>query len=61
MGYIFVTLVLVLIAASIVVRLVRDKKSGRGGCGGGCGGCPNAPYCHPQHESKSRAGGPGSD
>ena len=48
MGYIVVTLVLVLIVAAIVVRMVRDRKTGKGGCGCGCKGCANAPYCHPQ-------------
>ena len=48
MGYIVVTLVLVLIVAAVVVRMVRDKKTGKGGCGCGCKGCANAPYCHPE-------------
>lgn len=48
MGYIAVTLVLVLIVAAIIVRMVKDKKTGRAGCGCGCKGCANAPYCHPQ-------------
>ncbi len=52
MGYVVVTLVLVLIVAAIVVRMVKDKKSGQGGCGCGCKGCANAPYCHPQANSK---------
>ena len=48
MGYIIVTLVLVLIVAAIVVRMIKDKKTGKGGCGCGCKGCANAPYCHPE-------------
>jgi len=48
MGYIVVSLVLLLIVAAVVVRMVRDKKTGRDGCGCGCKGCANAPYCHPQ-------------
>jgi len=48
MGYIVVSLVLFLIAAAVVVRMVRDRKTGKGGCGCGCKGCANAPYCHPQ-------------
>ena len=48
MGYILVTLVLVLLVAAIVRSMIRGKKSGRdASCGGGCCGCPNAPYCHP--------------
>ena len=47
MGYIVVTLALVLGVAAIIMGLVRDRKSGKGGCGCGCKGCANAPYCHP--------------
>ena len=49
MGYIVVTMVLVLAAAAAAVRTVRDRK--RGGCGGGCRGCANAPYCHPEKKA----------
>lgn len=47
MGYILVTLVLILAVAAIIRSMIRAKKSGGSSCGGGCGGCPNAPYCHP--------------
>ena len=52
MGYIVVFLVLVLIVTSIIIRMVKDRKSGQGGCGCGCKGCANAPYCHPQAKSE---------
>lgn len=48
MGDIIVFLVLVLLVSAVIVRMVRDKKSGKGGCGCGCEGCANSPYCHPQ-------------
>ena len=48
MGYIVVTLVLILIVTAVIFRMVRDKRSGKGGCGCGCSGCANAPYCHPK-------------
>lgn len=48
MGYIVVTLVLILIVAAVIFRMVRDKRSGKGGCGCGCSGCADAPYCHPK-------------
>ena len=48
MGYIVVTLILVLIVAAVILRMVRDHKTGSGGCGCGCKGCANAPYCHPE-------------
>ncbi len=42
LGYIAVTLTLALIVSAVVVRLVRDRKTGKGGCGCGCnGGCNN--------------------
>ena len=53
MGYIVVTLILVLIVAAIILRMIREKKSGSGGCGCGCKGCANAPYCHPQKDAKT--------
>ena len=46
-GDIVVLLVLALLVGAVVVRMVKDKKTGKGGCGCGCKGCANAPYCHP--------------
>ena len=54
MGYIVVTLVLILIVAAVIGRMVKEKKTGQGGCGCGCKGCANAPYCHPQANSEPR-------
>lgn len=48
MGYIVVTMILVLIVTAIIIRMIRDKKAGSGGGGCGCRGCANAPYCHPR-------------
>ena len=53
MGYIAVTLVLVLIVAAVIAGMVRDRRSGKGGCGCGCKGCANAPYCHPQKDAQA--------
>ena len=50
LGYIAVTLTLALIVSAVVVRLVRDRKTGKGGCGCGCKGCANAPLCRPAAE-----------
>ena len=48
LGYILVTLVLILTVAAILRSMARERKrGGSSSCGGGCGGCPNAPYCHP--------------
>lgn len=47
MGYIVITLILVLIVTAIIARIVKDKKAGKSGCGCGCESCASAPYCHP--------------
>ena len=52
MGYIAVTLVLVLIVAAVIAGMVRDRRSGKGGCGCGCKGCANAPSCHANSSPK---------
>lgn len=52
MGDIIVTLVLVLLVGAVIVRMVKDKKSGKGGCGCGCEGCANAPCCHANSSPK---------
>ncbi|MBD5150789.1 MAG: FeoB-associated Cys-rich membrane protein [Oscillibacter sp.] len=57
MGYIVVTLVLILIVAAVIGQMVREKKTGKGGCGCGCKGCANAPYCHPQNVSDAHVSG----
>ena len=51
-GEIVVCLVLLLIVGAILVRMVRDRHSGKGGCGCHCGGCPNAGACHPETTKK---------
>ena len=53
MGYIVVTMLLVLIVTAVIVRMIRDKKTGSGGCWCGCRGCANAPYCHPQKDAQA--------
>lgn len=53
MGDIVVFLILALLVSAIIVRMVKDKKSGNGGCGCGCKGCANSPCCHPQANAPS--------
>ena len=50
-GDIVVLLALALLVGALVVRMVKDKKTGKGGCG--CKGCANAPYCHPQKDAEA--------
>ena len=47
-GDIIVGGILLVIVASIVVKMIRDKKAGRSscGCGGGCSGCAGSIICH---------------
>lgn len=47
-GDIIVGGILIVIVASIVVKMIRDKKAGRSscGCGGGCSGCAGSNICH---------------
>lgn len=44
-GSLLVGCVLLAIVAAVVIRMVRDKKSGKGGCGCNCAGCPSAGMC----------------
>lgn len=50
MGDIIVFLILALLVSAVIVRMVKDKKSGKGGCKG----CANSPYCHPQANDPQR-------
>ncbi len=52
-------LVAALLLAAVVlavVKIIKDKKSGRCSCGGSCSGCPMSGQCrpaeHPEKESK---------
>lgn len=38
-GTIAVSAVLCAVVAGILVKMIRDKKSGRSSCGGNCGSC----------------------
>lgn len=44
---ILISLLLAGIVAAIILKFVRDKKSGKSiGCGCGCSSCPSAGICH---------------
>lgn len=36
----------VVLLASVTIKLIRDKRSGKSSCGGGCAGCPCNGSCH---------------
>ena len=46
LGTIIITVVLVAILATIVVKLVRDKRKGKSSCGGNCAHCAMGGSCH---------------
>lgn len=33
--------------ATVICKMISDKRNGRSSCGAGCKQCPNAAYCHP--------------
>ena len=46
LGTIIVALVVGVILAAIIIKAVRDKRSGKSSCSGGCKDCANAELCH---------------
>ncbi len=47
MATIIISAVLVLVAAAILVSMVRGKRKGKSSCGCGCAGCAMNGACHP--------------
>ena len=45
-GTIVICALLVLIAAAILISLIKNKKKGRTSCGCGCSNCPMSSSCH---------------
>ena len=45
-GTIAVSLILIALVATIIIRLRKDKKQGKSSCGSNCGCCPMAGSCH---------------
>ncbi len=45
-GTIIVSLILIGVVTTIIVRMVKDKKSGKGYCGCGCEHCAMHGKCH---------------
>ncbi len=43
---IVIGLVLFAVVAGIVIKIAKDKKSGKSSCGCGCKGCAMAEHCH---------------
>lgn len=47
MATIIISAVLVLVAAAILVSMIRGKRKGKSSCGCGCAGCAMNGACHP--------------
>ncbi len=45
-GTIIVSLILICIVTAVIVKMVKDKKSGKGSCGCGCEHCAMHGKCH---------------
>lgn len=46
LGTIITGIVVLVIAGSIIFKLIRDKRQGKSSCGCGCENCANSAYCH---------------
>ncbi|MBQ9374860.1 MAG: FeoB-associated Cys-rich membrane protein [Ruminococcus sp.] len=46
LGTIIISVVLLAVAASIIFKLVKNKKQGKTSCGCGCSNCPSSSVCH---------------
>ena len=45
-GTIIVALIIIGIVSAIIIKMIKDKKSGKSSCGCNCGCCPNSSACH---------------
>ena len=50
-GSLLVGAILLAVVALVVVKLVRDRRSGRHTCGGDCGSCGACKKCSASHTS----------
>lgn len=46
LGSIVIALVLAVIIALIIIKMIKDKKSGKSFCGCGCSNCAMRDTCH---------------
>jgi len=46
LGTIIVSLILICIVTAVIVKMVKDKKSGKGSCGCDCEHCAMHGKCH---------------
>lgn len=43
---IIVSLILIALVATVIVKLIKDKKNGKSSCGCGCANCAMNGKCH---------------
>ncbi len=46
LGTIIVALIVAGLLAAIIIKAVKDKRSGKSSCSCGCKDCANAEFCH---------------
>ena len=46
MGTIIISIILIAIVFGIILKMAKDKKSGKSSCGCGCSSCPMNGKCH---------------
>lgn len=50
MATLIISMILFIIAASVIAGMVRNKRKGRGSCGCGCAGCHAGSHCANKNE-----------
>ncbi|WP_303823540.1 FeoB-associated Cys-rich membrane protein [Ruminococcus flavefaciens] len=46
LGTIIVSLILIAVVSTVIVKMVKDKKQGKSSCGCGCENCAMHGKCH---------------
>ena len=54
LGTIVISLVLSLAVILVVIKLIRDKRTGRSSCSCGCSSCAMAGTCHSRKEKEGK-------
>ncbi|MBQ8825401.1 MAG: FeoB-associated Cys-rich membrane protein [Ruminococcus sp.] len=43
---IIISVIVIAVVATIIIKMMRDKKNGKTSCGCGCDNCPSSSMCH---------------
>lgn len=49
--------IIIVAVAAVIIKKIRDKKSGKSGCGCGCGGCAGKSRCFERQKDSDEPGG----